>query len=283
MTRCEACDRPVAANGYDINTSHDELCWGGAQCESKRVDWRARWVASEERAMAEWATGEDWRNKCYGAEDRAMAAQRDLAAARERIANEERVQCDLADNALRLAGELLAAEDRIGELEEIVRQRSGARDEYADQLACLREALGIEQRGDDVEVAKHLVALGKENETWREETFRYMRERDAARREAEELRADLDYQARVASGGIENMKAVGSAMFDYMRIARDADARAERLEAENNVLSDVANAWRSKHTETVQLMRRLVAGDSGAASDARVFIEHYEDWLRLIT
>src|SRR3990172_5189789 len=58
----------------------------------------------------------------------------DLAAAHERIENEERVQCELASNALRLAGELVKAEERIVELEAIVRERSGARDEYADQL-----------------------------------------------------------------------------------------------------------------------------------------------------
>lgn len=54
--RCEVCDRP---DGYE-NNPHLEgvsdgceypcctsLCWGGHQCESARVDWRARAIAAE--------------------------------------------------------------------------------------------------------------------------------------------------------------------------------------------------------------------------------------------
>jgi hypothetical protein len=51
MTHCETCDRPVADDDQWRDVPDGErydLCWGGSQCESNRVDWRARAMRAEE-------------------------------------------------------------------------------------------------------------------------------------------------------------------------------------------------------------------------------------------
>ncbi len=48
--RCEVCDRvPASDEEWDTipEEKGDQLCWGGYQCYTRPVDWRARALAAE--------------------------------------------------------------------------------------------------------------------------------------------------------------------------------------------------------------------------------------------
>jgi hypothetical protein len=62
---------------------------------------------------------------------------------------------------------------------------------------------------------------------------------------------------------------------------RERDEATRKLKTSDEASDGATRAWWTKHTEAVQLLRRLVAGDNGAHSEARAYISDFDDYMRL--